>query len=121
LMLHHTTELPGPWDERAFPFPTRRGTLLTGDGDVRAANVGRFRKRFTALAADWESGAVAKVCALNQVPCLILRGVSDIPAGPPAGQFARYRANTPHVMARLWETLGICVEQFRQANPTPQL
>ena len=29
--------------------------------------------------ADWESASIAKVCKLNRIKCLILRGVSDIP------------------------------------------
>jgi adenosylhomocysteine nucleosidase len=35
-------------------------------------------ERYAAAAADWESGAIAWVAQRNSVPCLILRGVSDL-------------------------------------------
>jgi nucleoside phosphorylase len=31
------------------------------------------------LAADWGSDSIAKICELNKIKCLILRGITDIP------------------------------------------
>lgn len=53
-------------------------------------------------AADWESASIATVCALNKVRCLILRGVSDVPAHPgTAGRNVQeldYERNTPIIL-----------------------
>jgi nucleoside phosphorylase len=35
-------------------------------------------EQYHAVVADWESGAIAWTAAQNKVPCLILRGVTDI-------------------------------------------
>ena len=45
--------------------------------------VRRLRDELGAVACDWESGAIAWVAARNHLPCLILRGVSDLVAEPP--------------------------------------
>jgi adenosylhomocysteine nucleosidase len=113
LIADHTIEidLAGSWDTSAMPFPTRVGTLVTGDRDITHANAHRLYEQYGADAGDWESGAVAYVCALNQTPCLIIRGVSDLPGGPVEEQLARYKLNTPEVMRRIWQTLPICLQQ----------
>jgi adenosylhomocysteine nucleosidase len=35
-------------------------------------------RKYGAVAGDWESGAIAFISKANYVPCLILRGVSDL-------------------------------------------
>ena len=37
-----------------------------------------LQARYHAVAADWESGAIAHVCTRNAIPVLIARGVSDV-------------------------------------------
>ncbi len=61
-----------------YPSPVRRARLISADGDIVPAQVDRLRDRFGAVAADWESGAIAWTAARNGVPCLILRAVSDL-------------------------------------------
>lgn len=100
-----TTEMPVSWHLDGWPFPLKIGAVLTGDRDVTRENVPVLRAKYDALAADWESGAVAKVCAMNRIPCLILRGISDTPDSDAAGQLDKYRRNTPLVMERLWRLL----------------
>jgi adenosylhomocysteine nucleosidase len=100
-----TTDLPGLWTHVVTPYPVHRGLMVSGDLAVTAANVQLVRDRFPALAADWESGAVAKVCALNGIPCAILKGVSDLPEAAVAQQLERYYTNTPRVMERVWQIL----------------
>jgi adenosylhomocysteine nucleosidase len=112
LIAEHTTDLVLLWDRQGFPYPTAAGVIASGDGDVTHANAHRLHTEFSALIADWESGAVAQVCAMYQTPCLILRGVTDSAHSAPSEQFARYAHNTPIVMQRLWQTLGVCVEQY---------
>jgi adenosylhomocysteine nucleosidase len=112
LIVDHTVDLPPLWDRCVFPFPIQRGVITTGDLDVTRENVERLRTLYNATIADWESGAVAKVCTMNQTACLILRGVTDTPTSAPTDQFQRYRQNTPEVMARLWQTMLVCVHHY---------
>lgn len=61
-----------------LPRGVRRGDVFSGDADIDVADAKRVQKEFGAVAADWESGAIAWVAARNRVPALILRGVSDV-------------------------------------------
>lgn len=64
------------------------------------------------LAADWESASIATVCALNGVRCLILRGVSDVPAragrSGAADQERDYVQNTRVIMKDLLAVVERC-------------
>jgi adenosylhomocysteine nucleosidase len=60
-----------------------RGTIISADQDLDPARLDELRTTYHAVAADWESGAIAHVAAQNHTRVLILRGVSDIVA--PAG------------------------------------
>jgi adenosylhomocysteine nucleosidase len=59
------------------PHPTRRGTLASADSDLMPEKISFLRSK-GAIAADWESGALAWVAAKNNARLLILRAVSDI-------------------------------------------
>lgn len=100
-----TTDLATPRLPTPPAFPIYVGTVLTGDRDVTAQNVESLRARFDGLVADWESGAVARVCRLNNVRCVVLRGVSDTPYAGDTDQLHSYRQNTPVIMDRLWHLL----------------
>ncbi|MBT3191409.1 MAG: 5'-methylthioadenosine/S-adenosylhomocysteine nucleosidase [Verrucomicrobia bacterium] len=57
----------------------RCGTIITADQDVDPAQVEQLRATYGAIAADWESGAVAHVAHnINHVKCGVLKVVSDI-------------------------------------------
>jgi nucleoside phosphorylase len=60
-----------------------RGTIISGDLDLDPARLADLRDSYHAVAADWESGAIAHVAALDHTRVLILRGVTDVvtPAG----------------------------------------
>lgn len=65
--------------EDNLPLGIRKGAILTGDSDLKVSDIARLTSRYaTALAADWESGAVAFVASRNKIRCLILRYVSDV-------------------------------------------
>jgi len=82
----------------------RLGALASADHDMTHADLAPLRALGVA-GADWESAAIAAVCALNGIPWLILRGVSDIPQYPGATgherQLADYKNNTPVIMETL--------------------
>jgi adenosylhomocysteine nucleosidase len=73
-----TSELP---ECPAMPACVKRGTLVTGDQDADPARIKCLRLQYGAIAADWESGAVAYVAyQCNGIQCRILRVVSDMVA-----------------------------------------
>ncbi len=75
---HYTTRLDLSRLPQPYPSPVLPARLISADRDILAAEVKELLDRFHAVAADWESGAIAWVCHRNVVPCLILRGVSDL-------------------------------------------
>lgn len=101
----HQVTCPHDWAACTFGLPVKPGLVATADADVTHETVAGLYEDFQASIADWESGAVAYICALNAIPWLVLRGVSDTPTQLPDHQFERYRHNTPLVMQRLWSLL----------------
>ncbi len=54
------------------------GVALSGDRDVTDQETRTIlREKYNALTADWESYAVAKVCEINFIPCVVVRTISD--------------------------------------------
>jgi adenosylhomocysteine nucleosidase len=92
------------------------GTIASADQDFDPEAIEALRKKH-ALAADWESASIAKVCELNKTKCLILRGVSDIPRKSRGGkkdiQEEDYQANTPRIMKELFSILQNITFRFR--------
>lgn len=92
------------------------GPIASADRDLTFDSLERLRTE-EVLGADWESGAIALVCALNGVRWAIFRGVSDVPRATGAADARRqrgdYEANTPAVMARLLEHLPRIVSGIR--------
>ncbi len=76
-LAHYATELGLDWLPNPLPSPVRQTMLVSADRDIVATDVHTLRASYGAIAADWESGAIAYVCARNEVRCLILRAVSD--------------------------------------------
>ena len=93
---------------KELPLPVKRGTIASADQDLAKENVEFVRCHFDALGADWESAAVAKVCELNKIRCLILRGVTDLPSS--TQPYSDYQSNTPLVMSQLLATLAAWAE-----------
>lgn len=110
---HYATELDLSW-LREPPLPVRRTLLVSADRDIVAADVVMLRERFGAIAADWESGAIAWVAARNGVRCLILRGVSDV-VGPDGGEaYGRpelFAARAGEIMGKLARSTRLWIAQ----------
>jgi adenosylhomocysteine nucleosidase len=77
-LLTYTTRIDLSWLPDPLPVLVERARLISGDRDICPGDIPLLQKRFGAIAADWESGAIAWVACRNQVRCLILRGVSDL-------------------------------------------
>jgi adenosylhomocysteine nucleosidase len=105
---HYTTEIDLDWLDGELPHAVRRGLLVSGDRDLVAAEIPMLRERYGAVAGDWESGAIAFVCARNGTRCLILRGVSDLVSeagGEAYGDYALFAQGTARVMGHLLDML----------------
>jgi adenosylhomocysteine nucleosidase len=80
------------------------GTFASADHDLTFSDLLGLRREGV-TGADWESGAIATVCALNGIRWAIVRGVSDVPVRDGAEDAARqiddYRRHTPTIMGRL--------------------
>jgi adenosylhomocysteine nucleosidase len=65
------------WLAEPHPFPARRGIIASADSDL-PPHMLPFLKSHGAIAADWESAALAWVARKNNARLLILRMVSDM-------------------------------------------
>jgi adenosylhomocysteine nucleosidase len=74
---HYASSLDLSWLAEPYPYPVRRGTLASADSDLPTDKIALLREH-GAIAADWESGALAWVAQKNHTRLLILRAVSDI-------------------------------------------
>lgn len=61
-----------------FPQKVRIGRLVSADQDIDPDLVFKLQGEYKAMAADWESGAIAWTAQHNLTRILILRGVSDL-------------------------------------------
>ena len=75
---HYTTHIDLSWLEGPYPTQVRRGLLISGDRDLVPGEIGELKHKYGAIAGDWESGSIAFVANRNDMPLLILRGVSDL-------------------------------------------
>lgn len=92
------------WLKPPYPLEVRQVRLLSADRDILAEDVAHLIASYDAVAADWESGAIAWVAKQNQIRCLILRGVSDmvgVDGGEAYGNHAVFVTGTQEVMTRL--------------------
>ncbi len=74
---YYTASLDLSWLMEPYPFPVQRGTIASADSDLPPGKIPSLKER-GAIAADWESAALAWVAQRNNVRLLILRGVSDV-------------------------------------------
>jgi adenosylhomocysteine nucleosidase len=101
---HYTTNLDLSWLHDPLPYPVQPGLLVSADRDILAKDIPDLIQKYGAVAADWESGAIAWVAKQNGVRCLILRGVTDLvsPTGGEAyGNIALFHTRTLDTMKNL--------------------
>ena len=77
IVSYYASSLDLSWLAEPFPYPIRRGMIASADSDLPPAKI-PFLKEKGAIAADWESAALAWVAERNKARLLILRGVSDM-------------------------------------------
>lgn len=116
---HYSTELDLSWLPRVLPFPVLRGLLVSGDRDIVLDDIPMLVKKFDAVAADWESGAIAWVAKKNRTRTLILRGVSDLVSGEGGevyGDYELFIQRTSEIMKKLFEQLPKWIEAIEKVE-----
>ncbi len=113
-IVHYSTDIDLSWLKPIQNGPAVvRGLLVSGDRDIVPTDIPMLVSRFGAVAADWESGAIAWVADKNRVRCLILRGVSDlvgVGGGEAYGNVELFRQRTAEIMQRLVAQLDSWIE-----------
>jgi len=74
---YYASSLDLSWLTEPYPHPARRGMIASADSDLPPQKI-PFLKQKGAVAADWESAALAWVAQKNNARLLILRAVSDM-------------------------------------------
>lgn len=74
---YYASNLDLGWLPEPYLHPVRRGCLASADSDLLPEKI-PYLKAQGAVAADWESGALAWVARKNGARLLILRAVSDL-------------------------------------------
>jgi adenosylhomocysteine nucleosidase len=77
IVSYYASSLDLSWLAEPYPFPVQRGMIASADSDLPPGKI-PFLKSLGAIAADWESAALAWVAERNKRRLLILRGVSDM-------------------------------------------
>jgi adenosylhomocysteine nucleosidase len=104
----YTTDLDFSWLEKPYPMNALPATIATADQDLDPESILDLYERYGAVAADWESGAIAYVADKNNnTKCLIVRGVSDVvdPDGNKPSSEEEINEGTRIVMKRLIDSL----------------
>ena len=109
----YSTVIELSWLPSELPGEVKPALLVSGDCDIVVGDIPMLIDRFGAVAADWESGAIAWVANKNRVRLLILRGVSDVvgrSGGEAYGNFNLFQQRTDQIMRRLTGELGAWIK-----------
>ena len=105
---HYSTDLDLSWLAEPLPGNVQRGLLVSADRDLLPADIPMLVDKYGAMAADWESGAIAWVARKNSLKCLILRGVTDlvgVHGGEAYNNIQVFQENTTAIMKVLISSL----------------
>jgi adenosylhomocysteine nucleosidase len=114
---HYSTKLDLSWLPRIAPSPVTRGLMASGDRDIVPKDIPTLIARYHAIAADWESGAVAWVGSRNGTRVLILRGVSDLvgtEGGEVYGDYELFLDRTKEIMGHLTSVLPMWLDAIEE-------
>ena len=109
---YYASTLDLGWLPEPYPYPARRGALASADSDLLPEKIPQLKAQ-GAIAADWESAALAWVARKNGVRLLILRAVSDLVSqqgGEAYDNIDLYKERTKGIMRRLIEQLPAWIE-----------
>ena len=104
---YYASSLDLSWLPEPYPFPVRRGILASADSDLLPEKIALLKAK-GAIAADWESAALAWVAQKNGIRLLILRAVSDVVYEQGSDAYNNYevfKARTREIMKQLLDQL----------------
>ena len=104
----YTTRLDLTWLRQPYPHPVRPAWMVSADRDLQPADIPQLSARYGAVAADWESAAIAWTAQRNRLPCLILRAVTDLVSstgGEAYGNVDLFRSAAEEMTAQLIDAL----------------
>jgi adenosylhomocysteine nucleosidase len=115
---YYATEIDNSWLPLPLPFDVVRKLLVSADRDLFCEEIPSLKKKYAAIAGDWESGAIAWVAKRNKTNCLILRGVTDL-VGESSGEaydgnVSFYYQNTELVMKKLIASLPWWISRYSE-------
>jgi adenosylhomocysteine nucleosidase len=125
---HYSTEIDLSWlldgagdglRSASSPGGIVRGLLVSADRDIVVEDITMLIEKYDAVAADWESGAIAWVAKKNDIPLLILRAVTDLVGGDGGeayGNIELFHERTKVVMRILIEQLLDWLARVRLIN-----
>ena len=108
----YTTDIDLTWLDDSFPIEVRRTLLVSGDRDLVPSQVSELVDRFDAVAADWESSAIAWVAHRRSVRLIIIRAISDLvntQTGEMIGSLAGFESAATNVMRLLLDDLTVLI------------
>lgn len=116
----YTTQLDVSWI--AAPDSIRKTILVSADKDLVPEEIESLKKNYSAIAGDWETGAIAYTCKRNKKKLLILRGVSDLVSnknGEAYGNPDVFQNGTEIVMKKLLDDLPRWLENILKNSQEP--
>jgi adenosylhomocysteine nucleosidase len=107
---YYSADIDLSWlDEAVHGLPSSvHGLLVSADRDILVDDISMLIEKYDAVAADWESGAIAWVAKKNNTRVLILRGVTDLVGGDGGeayGNIELFHERTKTVMRELFRQL----------------
>jgi adenosylhomocysteine nucleosidase len=113
---HYATDIDLSWlTADNLPLSVVRGLLVSADRDIVVEDIPMLIEKYDAVAADWESGAIAWVAKRNHTRLLILRGVTDLVGGDGGeayGKIEIFHERTKTVMRELFRQLPGWLEKI---------
>ena len=116
---HYSVEHDLSWLPKSPPQPVLTGVLVSADRDILPQDIPELIQKYGAVVADWESGAIGWVAQKNNLPCMILRGVSDlvdISSGEAYGNYTFFEQQCQRIMARFVKHLPNWLNVFNNSN-----
>ena len=120
-LAHYTTDLDLNWLAEPYPQSVQRALLISADRDILVDDVDRLMADFGAVAADWETAAIAYVARQHGLRTLILRGVTDLVGGTGDaynGHLQVFVDGTERIMTRLLNALPDWLSLINRGVPS---
>jgi len=111
---YYASDLDLNWLPQPYPHSVRRGILASADSDLLPEKIPQLTAQ-GAIAADWESAALAWIANKNGARILILRAVSDLvneQSGEAYDNIELFKQRTKEIMRRLIAQLPDWIEFF---------